>query len=1318
MKLQSILLRIVLLTLLIGTLSAPVNAAPPPPSDGEAIQSADSSLTDQMNALLQEPSILGENLASAGPWTIYKTEIASNGTQALVYLALVDLETGTVLPTEPLLVLAERRGEDGSFSTDGVWQFTTTTNPDWQTKVDDLPESLLSSSEKEELGISSVDAGIQSAQTFGGYLLPWKGGLTKYLSQGPNHATCNTPSDCNHAWDFYDGTMFELRAAKGGTVYSFKDSCPTVYGTYTNPGDNPEKLCTNYIVLKDVSTTPATYQIYLHIAQASIPSKLRTKGTAVQQGDVIGNVDNNGYSTGHHLHFMVTTNISCGAYCWGASVPITFRDVSINWDSTTQGGFPCTKSAFQAGYCREYASGYKSGNAGGIPPTGGLTLPAAGSTTSSSTLQVGGYGSDDRGVAKMQVIASTGSGWTEVGAAQTSNPFTTTINLCDAGISSGAVSLALRVWDIDGNVSEGLLGLRQVLNAASCPAGSVPLSASIPSSSQVTLFSEPNYSGNYIKLDVNVEGYKAPELYPINDDDAASILIGTGVQAVLCGNYSASGLSDCAETLTADDPYLGDQRVGLNNLSGIKVETRVTGAPDIPTELNAVNEVGQSAKSTDSLLFGWVPSARAVAYQLILQKKVGSDYQTVLTTDWLPVPGWSPPSSDLEMTVYRFGVKAKNVSGNESPIEYSSDFTLQKNTLPAGSGLPLPYTENFDNGTANWIADSVVKPSEPPLKWTLESSSSAHYWRFSNGSDYGHSTVRGGSLTSPLITLNPANNYLRFSSMYETEGSGKVYDQRRVQIITTDGKVTDLTLLSDDPINSGSTSNWVTHTVSIPQTFNGKPVRVRFYFNVNEKYYNGGYSGWYIDNVSVNNDAPPVCASGTNNSPASAVSIAVNGLKSGAICPGSMDYYKLTAASGQTLTMDVAAISNGSSLDPVLTLLGSDGTTVLAENDDPVNGIVQDSQIRFTFTQSGTFYLKLKAYDHPQGSGTYTLRLLNENTIPTTALIYPQNRGYLGLPALQAVATDEGDIKYVEFLMHSADWNSGGWETIGVDQNGADGWSLSPDFSRAPLNALPETRCAASGACPAILVRAYDHAGNWGVAAAFDLSVDHTPPVTALTSATAVGTGVRLGFSASDNLSGLDHLILKYQLGSGSWQETNLSLLSQSDRTVWWVAPAAAAYNLKIMGVDAAGNVENEPTSKEQTVNVSAACTPDTNTSPATAETLTTSVSGGFSCLGDEDWYTLTVDPTWGGVVLQLAPVGNSPVGARIEVMNQDGSPTPYSAVSAAMGKPVRLWFPKNISPALIKITAFSADLYGEGVKYSLTAQNGGILYLPLIYRK
>jgi hypothetical protein len=89
--------------------------------------------------------------------------------------------------------------------------------------------------------------------------------------------------------------------------------------------------------------------------------------------------------------------------------------------------------------------------------------------------------------------------------------------------------------------------------------------------------------------------------------------------------------------------------------------------------------------------------------------------------------------------------------------------------------------------------------------------------------------------------------------------------------------------------------------------------------------------------------------------------------------PGDYDYYCFTGGGGQTIAADVDAWVNSSPLDPVLTLFDSDGTTILAENDD-YNGL--DSYLEHTLPHDGTFYLRVRDYGTPHGGPDYIYSIL------------------------------------------------------------------------------------------------------------------------------------------------------------------------------------------------------------------------------------------------------------------------------------------------------------------------------------------------------
>jgi hypothetical protein len=387
-------------------------------------------------------------------------EVQDDGQMAVVWLAATDPETGDFLGREPELAIAE-------LDADNHWNVLL----DGEEKFDET-FAKFQYAEKSVQGDPDVDAQPKSTAVYGGYYLPWAKGLTKRLTWSVSHTSCTPTYYCTHAFDFADGTMFPLVAAKGGTVYHWKDTCA-----------NGDSSCTNSITLQDRSTTPWTYQIYMHIAQDSIPDNLRKVGTPVMQGQYIADVDDTGYSTGHHVHFMVvsenTKYLSHNGYIFGMAEDITFRDVTINWDSATQGGRP--RLAYEAeDYGGEGKTYYTSGNAPANPPTGGLSSPATKTFITNSELTIKGWAKDDVSIIKIELLANYDSEWVSIGELAGATSFTTTVNLCETDIPAGPFKLAMRVWDYEGNPSS-ILSARTLFKGCNCTeSGTAPIISLIP----------------------------------------------------------------------------------------------------------------------------------------------------------------------------------------------------------------------------------------------------------------------------------------------------------------------------------------------------------------------------------------------------------------------------------------------------------------------------------------------------------------------------------------------------------------------------------------------------------------------------------------------------------------------------------------------------------------------------------------------------------------------------------------------------------------------------------------------------------------------
>ncbi|MCJ7694904.1 MAG: M23 family metallopeptidase, partial [Anaerolineaceae bacterium] len=278
-------------------------------------------------------------------WVIDQIQFNEEGNEALLWLAWLDPDTKAIIASEPQQAFA-RISSDMS-----AWTILLEDDADFSKS---LIASDLAAFDVVAKSAPPIYVQKDVARIYGGYYLPWEAGLTKTLTWSVAHTSCNPISYCTHSFDFADGTMFPISAAKAGIVYHWKDTCA-----------NGLTTCTNSITLEDRSTTPWTYQIYLHLAYNSIPTGLKQVGTAVKMGQFIGNVDDTGYSTGHHVHFMVvaadTLYKTTSGYYFGRAEDITFRDVFINWDAATQGGRP--RLAYETvTYGGEGQTRYLSGN--------------------------------------------------------------------------------------------------------------------------------------------------------------------------------------------------------------------------------------------------------------------------------------------------------------------------------------------------------------------------------------------------------------------------------------------------------------------------------------------------------------------------------------------------------------------------------------------------------------------------------------------------------------------------------------------------------------------------------------------------------------------------------------------------------------------------------------------------------------------------------------------------------------------------------------------------------------------------------------------
>jgi hypothetical protein len=134
----------------------------------------------------------------------------------------------------------------------------------------------------------------------------------------------------------------------------------------------------------------------------------------------------------------------------------------------------------------------------------------------------------------------------------------------DGGGSSG-------MYFNDGGYSFTWDGGREVANAWVIVPQDEPPSCN-NNSAQIALFVDPNYSGQCVVKEIGE--YPNPGFIGLPNDAISSIKVGSDVRAILCENDDYGGR---CETLTSDDPNLGDNSIGDNQISSVKVESIVNG---------------------------------------------------------------------------------------------------------------------------------------------------------------------------------------------------------------------------------------------------------------------------------------------------------------------------------------------------------------------------------------------------------------------------------------------------------------------------------------------------------------------------------------------------------------------------------------------------------------------------------------------------------------------------------------------------------------------------------------------------------------------
>jgi len=227
---------------------------------------------------------------------LYLGDLHSDGSWAYAVAQPVDEATGEPL-LEAIPILARQSGTG--------WQAIApalVTQEEFNGWLDAVPEALMDGSNKAFLRQPEVTAASTEA-TFSGHYLPWPGGRFATVTQrdGSGHGG---QIDFVVDWpiDYGDDALYNTKA---GTVVFVKESSP-----------DPAEPCRVYDCWKKANAVvvqhgPAEYSWYVHLAYNSVPDDIYV-GRQVPAGVQIGRQGRTGWTTGDHLHYMVST----GHYAW------------------------------------------------------------------------------------------------------------------------------------------------------------------------------------------------------------------------------------------------------------------------------------------------------------------------------------------------------------------------------------------------------------------------------------------------------------------------------------------------------------------------------------------------------------------------------------------------------------------------------------------------------------------------------------------------------------------------------------------------------------------------------------------------------------------------------------------------------------------------------------------------------------------------------------------------------------------------------------------------------------------------------------------
>lgn len=408
-----------------------------------------------------------------------------------------------------------------------------------------------------------------------------------------------------------------------------------------------------------------------------------------------------------------------------------------------------------------------------------------------------------------------------------------------------------------------------------------------------------------------------------------------------------------------------------------------------------------------------------------------------------------------------------------------------------------------------------------------------------------------------------------------------------------------------------------------------------------------------------------------------------------------------------------------------LSLVG--GSSLGAATSQPVYGTVNEGST-YTFDVVNSSSFRMTA---PSAEGTYesrwrvraagnlvgpeaTVRVVVDGTPPTIAIQSPTEGAYLNANAItvRAAPQDAGGIDQVQFFVGYDSGSGWAWYNLGWDLDGSDGWSRPWDAS-----GVPDQQGVA------FYAYAWDRAGNGAGTAVWDVTLDRTPPTTAIRplAATQDSTALIVWWDASDNATGIDHFDLQKQQDGGAWDDWHLGVGGQ-DVGAWFVGEMGHRYGFRMRGVDRAGNAETYPAGPEAEtyINYCSGDAYEADNGPAQASLISPgqSQSHNFCGTSDEDWVKFWAQ-AGKRYVLETGLLGFT-TDTVLTLYDSDG--TTVLAENDDIAYPDNLasrveWKAQRDGWLYARVRHWDGRVAGNGVTYTLRLEEGYRIYLPITLR-